>query len=264
MGRKRNQGKARRAAKVKAREEADVRRGNNNQTGNSPEQSLSAQRRQFPSCRHGYDGSITREILFVEAFNSSFHEAAGFRDRSISQCLLDTRKATWTEFTHVWMDLIKIKFAMSCFLCMGTDAILAGQNHVAARDFATIARFFDQHIAVELHQAQALYNWIKVEEMYHADEHTLVSFFRHRIPCSCLDEKYEEVKHITKVASCYNPECKIPHRKVERSITKYCSRCRCVTYCSRECQVADWSRHKQSSCDTNAAIIAQFEAKRQE
>ena len=277
MGRKRNQGKAQRAAKAKAREEADVR-GNNNQTGNSPEQSLSAQRRQLQireeKCTHGYDRhTISKELMrFVEAFNSSFRKAIRSGDRSFSQCFIDVRKATWTEFTHEWNDAAKLETAMSVFLCMGTDIILAiGQNRAEyirykyddARIFASFVRLIEHHIAVNLKQTQALINWIKVEETRHADDHTLIKFLRHRIPCSCLDEKYEEVKHITKVVNCCNPQCSIPHRKVERSKTKYCSRCRCVTYCSRECQVADWSRHKASSCDTNAAIIAEFEAKRQ-
>ena len=147
--------------------------------------------------------------------------------------------------------------------CDGTEDFLQG-NYVDARSFATIARYLEQYIAVELKHTQALYlyNWPKIYETYYADEHTHVKFLRHRIPCSCLDEKYEEVKHITKMGICYSGECSIrdKYNRVERSKAKYCSRCRCATYCSRECQIADWSRHK-TDCDRNAAMIAKFEAK---
>ena len=147
---------------------------------------------------------------------------------------------------------------MSYLLCDGVQFYLEG-SYDLARDTATMIRILEQYIAIELHRTQALYNWPKVEDTYYADLHTLVKFYRHRIPCSCLDEKYEEVKDIPKMGFCYNPECSIPNRELERSKTKCCSRCRDVTYCSRECQVADWSRHKPI-CDENADRIAKFEA----
>ena len=59
MGRKRNQGKARRAAKAKAREDADEGK-ENKQTANSLEQSLEAQVQQLQigedeeKCTHGF------------------------------------------------------------------------------------------------------------------------------------------------------------------------------------------------------------------
>eukprot|EP00986_Skeletonema_menzelii_P012957 scaffold7325_cov153-Skeletonema_menzelii.AAC.2 len=44
---------------------------------------------------------------------------------------------------------------------------------------------------------------------------------------------------------------------MERSNTKYYSQCRCVTYCSRECQKARLTNHK-SYCERDAALIAIF------
>jgi hypothetical protein len=144
----------------------------------------------------------------------------------------------------------------------GTQHILEGYNDVA-HDNAYFARYIQQSTAVELHKTQALINWPKIENLtIRDDEHTLVKFFWRRIPCSCLDEKYEEVKHITKIGTCYNPQCKFPGGKLERRKTMYCSRSRLVTYCSRGCQKADWSTHK-SYCDNNAAIKAEFDAKHQ-
>ena len=49
---------------------------------------------------------------------------------------------------------------------------------------------------------------------YHLD---MVKLFRHSIPCSCLEKKYEEVKTITKLGSCYSPHCKFPNGITERS-----------------------------------------------
>ena len=256
MGRKRNQGKARRAAKAKAREEAE-RRGDNTQA-----LSAAAQIQQFQideeKCKHGlFDPSISTYITqFVDIFHSSFITST---QRNLGLRLYDAYNASRVQFAEVWEDAAKMEMAISCLSCLGTQAILDNKyNH--ARDFAVSARYFEQYIAVKLKQTQALYYWPKIHETYEADIHTLVKFFRHRILCSCLDEMYEEVKHITKMGCCYNPQCSLPNKRVERSKAKYCSRCRCATYCSRECQEADWSRHK-SDCDEEVSIIAEFVAK---
>ena len=90
--------------------------------------------------------------------------------------------------------------AISFLLCKGTQDILEGGEQYTmigsddnARKSAAFARFFEQHIAVELEQTQALINVTKIINAYVADNHTLVKFLRHRISCSCLDEKYEEL-----------------------------------------------------------------------
>ena len=268
MGRKRNQGKARRAAKAKAREEA-IERGNNNQViTNGQGQALSEQKRQVQvgakKCSHGYephDATYDFCFQFVKAFKESFDE--GIRNGVPPlDVLLQAKNATRDQFAAVWNDAAKMEMGMSFLLYAGTNAIIEREDRIA-HDLATFVRFFEQHIAVYLKQTQALPSWSKIDETFYSDMHTLVKFFRHRIPCSCLDEKYEEVKHITKLGICCNPQCSIPGRVLERSKTKYCSRCRNITYCSRECQIADWTEHKPH-CDIDAAMIAKFEAKRQE
>ena len=269
-GRKRNQGKARRAAKAKAkasREEAEQR--GDDQTANS-EQSLLTQLRQLQideeKCTHGAEGDVSTDdsvVQFINAFRKSFDEAVSCGDLNVSQCLVTAQGATWDEFSdNVWKDSTKLEIAISFYLFVGTQQCLHG-NCDEARVNATFARFLEQHIAIYSKQMQALPNWPKIFETYDGDDHTVVKFFRHRIPCSCLDEKYQEVKHITKSGFCFSPQCSISDKNVERSKAKYCSRCRCVTYCSLECQEAHWTNHKPD-CDNLVAMITKFEAKRQE
>ena len=269
MGRKRNQGKARRAAKAKAAEKShEGEESGNNQAmtdGTMRQLLLSAQLRQLQSggqkCKHGRNPSISTDITqFVGAFHASI--MTGNPRTPLSHRLNDACSATWDEFAVVWNDSAKMEMAISACLSVGTQHCLEG-DYLNARNWATFARYFEQDIAIHLKQTQALYNWPKIEDTYFGnDEHTLVKFFRHRIPCSCLDDKYEEVKHITKVGFCYSRQCSIPGGKLERSKTKYCSRCRKITYCSRKCQEADWSEHKPN-CDKYAAMIAEFHAKQQ-
>ena len=257
MGRKRNQGKARRAAKAKAREEAE-RRGNDYQTADSSR--LSQLQIGGEKCKHGFDLKDDSPVGFIRNFPSSFRSAyASSEHRSLPRWLVAAKKATMDEFADMWEDSTKLEIVISCYLRAGTHNLLEGKYQYA-RLFATYARYFEQYIAVELKQSQAIIDWPKIVDTHEADLHTLVSFFRHRIPCSCLDEKYQEVKKITKLGHCINPQCSTPDNRVERSKAKYCSRCLCATYCSRECQEANWPRHKPD-CDKFAAMISIFEAK---
>ena len=210
-------------------------------------------------CMHGVKPPCPC-VDFLAAFSKSCREATG-GGANIIESLLAGADATMGTYTDIWEDSTKMKIAVSYAVFAGAQRIVRG-DLVQPRCYAVIARYFEQYIAVALDETQALINWLKIEEVS-SDNHTLVKFFRRRIPCSCLDEKYEEVKDMTKMGICCNPQCQIPYNLVERSKTKCCSRCRCVTYCSRECQEADWSRHKPS-CDRNTALKAEFEAKQQQ
>ena len=265
MGRKRNQGKARKAAKAKAKQETEERE-NNNQTmtrEQSQEEQMrtrlgngNLQRVTATQCNHGFEFFGNNVLAnFAVAFIQTFHEAI---HRGTVTSLIEAKDATMDEYAEVWNDSTKMESVISLFLCSGTSAILEG-DYDHAKAAATVARYMEQWAAVYLHKTQAVQNYAKVNESYQADMHTLVKFFRHRIPCSCLNDKYEEVKDITKIGICYNPQCKFPYGQVERSKTKYCSLCRCMTYCSRECQKTDWAAHKPD-CDRVLAIRAKFEA----
>ena len=214
-------------------------------------------------CRHGVEPPPSPTdicLRFAFAYGESFDVR---RDLPIpiSKCLIEAQNDTLDEFAEVWNDAAKLTLTASFFLCDGTQAVLEG-DYKHARDCATFARLFEQYIAFDSKRTQALVNWPKIRETHNADLHTLVQFFRRRIPCSCLDEKYDEVKSITKMGYCYNLQCSIPDKRAERSKTKYCSRCRNVAYCSRECQEANWSIHK-ADCDRFAAIIAEFNDEQQ-
>ncbi len=202
MGRKRNQGKARKAAKAKAKQEAEERE--NNQTIDERQQPGAAQVQRMQSgnittkCQHGISVPETDiSFRFIIAFYESFHAARG-DNLSISDSLEAAVNATTNEFfAEVWSNSTKMEVAMSLFLREGTQEILDGK-YGAARETAIFAMYLEQQSAFFLHHTQALVRWNKIEEMHYADQHTLVKFFQRRLPCSCLDEKYVEVKNITK------------------------------------------------------------------
>ena len=116
MGRKRNQGKARKAAKAKAKQEAEERANNNGQTtANEPEeQVIAAQIQRMQSgnkCIHGFDPLSSRDVVsrFVPAFLESFNEAES-SGISLQECLLTAHKAMRDKCADVWNDSSKLEW----------------------------------------------------------------------------------------------------------------------------------------------------------
>jgi hypothetical protein len=202
--------------------------------------------RQLRGCKHVCKASIQRE-LFVQlcdfdlAFTEAYNEAAGVLLNDKTRAAY---QATRDEFTDVWNSQAALQFISSHLMNIGVDCLLEGDIKSASY-YATIAYCFDQHVACNLRKDRPRMNWPKMNELYFdPDKRTLVSFFKKRIACSCLDDMYEQVKSVKKLGICYNVNCPLPDRKEIRSFTKCCSRCRRVNYCSRECQEDNWQMHK--------------------
>ena len=151
-------------------------------------------------------------------------------------------QATQEKFSSVWKDVEKLKWIVQFCVSFGTQLIIDGDED-EARIEASFAYFMEENIAAAFFSQHTL-QVCRIEELQVCDLHTLVSFFRKRIPCKCLDEKYEEVKSVTKMGRCSNPDCSLPERKAERNKILYCARCNMVCYCSRACQKADCKLHK--------------------
>ena len=67
-----------------------------------------------------------------------------------------------------------------------------------------------------------------------------LKFFSKRLPCSCLKSMHREARRTQpKVGVCYG--CYEEMKRVDLSV---CSRCMIAQYCSRECQVTDWTKHE--------------------
>ncbi len=207
--------------------------------------------RTIEGCMHGFSDFSNRGAY--EIIKMFFHEFLfGKEAGDVTKALL----ATMSRFAQCWASIDTISMVQSYFLWLGTDRILnEKQSSFTSNMCAYIARIIEQHIE---HVRAGLFGksdfdlqrtvncWLgKAHELIWANDRALVSFFRKRIPCKCLDEKNEERKGQTKSSMCYHEKCKFNRfQRVEKSKTMCCSRCRSAHYCSRDCQVADWPRHK--------------------
>ena len=213
------------------------------------------------NCTHGYNPSSIFQARYCEDFVKKFLESYYSATRGDSRLdglnsVIDafgTTITTSTVTTYASRNKSNKECISSCCLAKGTKFILDGKSDDAPRLCAVLASYMKRADEGELPDFQ------KIMELLDADEHTLVQFFRKQIPCSCLDEKYKQVKSITKMGICYNEGCPLPGKMAVRSKMFRCTGClnyRYVSYCSRECQEAHWPRHKEFCGKTTQEIAA--------
>ena len=262
--RKKAKGKARKAAKAKeAKAEEESRavvevavneRQARKEWLETQMQRLRISESSTTMCRHGLvplspdEEKLCRE--FIAAFTAEFFsQHNNFREGFIA-----ASKVVDEKYPDVYSS--KLDAVISMLLTCGTQCILDGV-YETARLYACLAGFFEGSTAT----AESLRKPTATPvELGDADDHTLVSFYRKRIPCACLDEKYKEVKSVKKMGLCYNPDCSQPGGRMERSKMFCCTRCVVANYCSVECQRADWKRHKEfcaKAAEMKAALIAE-------
>jgi hypothetical protein len=187
------------------------------------------------NCKHGYNLSSFQERL-LEDFMDAFMTSCNDKPPSGGEIMDYLYEAfVSTDQKHANQMLKNVEAIQLSRLADGTKFILDG-NYTDARIAAVVFSYL-----LELTGTPSV---AQLRELCSADEHTLVQFFRKKIPCSCLDEKYKEVKSITKMGICWNDECPLPDRRAVRSKMVYCIQCRRINYCSRECQKIHWPLHK--------------------
>ena len=183
--------------------------------------------------------------LKLNMFRNAFTDAYNAKRGSQIYKIRAAYNATRDKYGDVWNIPSIMEYITVQFTNIGVDILLEG-NFLDASHYASIAYFFEQYTACNLRKDRTTMNWPKINELYlDPDDHTLVSFFRKRIPCHCLNQMYKEAKSVKKLGICYNIHCTLPYCKAERNFMKSCSGCRSVNYCSRECQKVDWLRHKR-------------------
>ncbi len=170
-----------------AREPAEGVSGS--QTG-SESLDLQMQRLQIcrSTCRHGlilpfHAASECEE--FVATFNAAFFVAQG----SISDCFQAAIFATRKSHAEVWKDSEKMEWIVSAFAASATQCLLSGNtvDVVAAGVRTSFASFFEQWIALKLHNNQYAIDWKLIRDLFYADERTLRCFVRERCTsCLCL------------------------------------------------------------------------------
>ena len=269
VSRKKAKGRARRAAKeAKAAEEASednevvenvleaqmqrLTIDNNLLSGNSAVQ----------RCRHGLELESHEVKLFMEfstAFDNAYNEELYSGSTSMESCCDAGMVAAEENFSDICDSATKLKKVVSYYVARAVQYLFNGHDRHACFE-ASYAKYFEQYIRVYIEKTQPFIEWPQIMELQFTDLHTLVKFLRKRIPCKCLDKKYNEVKSMTKMGMCSSLECTLPFRMVAKSEMFCCTGCREVFYCSPECQRAHWKCGHKEDCKFMAREKAEFDS----
>ena len=197
--RKKAKGKARKAAKEAKEEES--RAVVNVAANQRQERSLTMQMQRLrikvsppTACRHDYPLLSDVEVKIFEDFINAFSDTF-ISQNNVAEGFITAQEVTEERYPSIYSS--KLEVLVSILLSRGTQMVLE-QDNSKAQVYAMLAFYFEDYLEVEVRKTRGVPCPMKLLELKNADDHTLVSFYKKRIPCSCLDKKYKEVKSVNK------------------------------------------------------------------
>ena len=196
----------------------------------------------------------------VEIPDSLDHPVANFMDELFATG--DWATCDWffclSSHAKLWSNDTYRNMAIDLLLNIGANLLLGGDSQIHGDSTSTDATHIACTIVVLDHcnetmsMSEVLFTHgvsAKSRDLSYGNMRDVLKFYSKRLACSCLKKIYSEArKKLPKLGRCYNCwEAK------ERELLSVCSRCRVHQYCSRECQVANWSMHK-NFCDKHVRV----------
>ena len=240
--RKKNKGKDRKAKKIEA-ERARVRemwlgwaKGKDKVTGEKIQ------------CDHGriavpndLDHPVSMFMNDLITYRSSDNVAY-----STVRMLCDTLQTN----PQVWNDNVYREMVVSILTSMGTNLLLmeTGDRErgvLWALDFAKSIAILENQDVTGSFEAAISSQKVAMKRRdlgapTRSSRRDALKFFSKRVPCSCLKERYQNERKSTPKTG----QCDHCNKEMERVALAVCSRCMIDQYCSRECQVAAWTKHE--------------------
>ena len=248
--RKRNKGRDRKAKKAELEAEKIEKDMAVSRNAWQSEARGEVQGRKLIHCDHGC--SMVPEGNHIVVGIMDVFYSNGFRaDSDKKSEIFNILKITFATYPEVWDNENYRQMTINILIKIGTNCLLMVEKVTEGLiDLATAVVVLENYDGLgDLFSAINCRGSIKkIRELFMGGCSTfrdLLKFFRKRTQCSCLKKMHLEArKTLPKLGGCQR--CA---RVKERALLMVCSRCMIDQYCSRECQIADWSRHKKCTCD---------------
>jgi len=234
--RKRNKGKDRKAKQLAKKEE------NERAFAHEIWQSVYSS----TECDHGCGMVTPADDHPVSNFMDQFIINAHHKGMTVLQNLKDTLET----HTHIWNNESHRKLIIDIMVCMGTNMLLHGDVNMSwvtclVQSLIVLEKYNGTNdLDSVIHSRVVMLKWRQLYIGTKCVERDVLKFYRKRTTCKCLKNMHLEArKAIPKMGFCWGCD-----KDMERVLLSLCSRCMISQYCSRRCQVADWSKH-ESVCD---------------
>ena len=236
--RKKAQGQARKAKQ--AATAASVARGSGNPTNANLVQCNHLGEHIYDFSRDDWSVADARNIVF-DGYTSKVNV---IEDDTLSKEIIELANDFYDNNYRRFSDIRKDLFRQ-IILAMGTECCLLS----FAEDEQKYRRFFSYLFLMHIIEVRDRYNgaWgdnIFTEIVRYSNDfcpRVAVGFFHRQNSCDCLQEMYYKLKETYERTSwCWN--CS---KAVDIKLFKECTVCKLANYCSYECAVADWPKHKR-------------------
>jgi len=242
ISRKKNKGKDRKAKKVEA-ERARVRemwlgwaQGEDKVTGKK----IKCDHRRV-TIPNDLDHPVSRFMNDLITYRTADNVAY-----STVRMLCDTLQT----YPQVWNDNRYREMVVSILTSMGTNMLLMETGDTErgvlwALDFAKSIAILENRDVTGCFEATVSTQKVAIKRRdlgspTSSSRRDTLKFFSKRVPCSCLKERHQKEREtMPKMGVCFRCQ-----KEEERVALSVCSRCMIAQYCSRECQVTDWTKHE--------------------
>ena len=194
------------------------------------------------ACNHG--GEVPPHDHTVYRFMNTIDEE--WKNNS----LVAAMRNSFSKHPEVWNNDEHRQMTIGILLRMGTNMMLHRANEDKYKFQVSLVVTIAQAILLlecygDKGNFEDAYNLadMKVHRSLpgHSGERDALKFYSKRLACTCLKEKYKLARRtLPKLGMCEHCE-----NFMQREHLMTCGRCKVPRYCSRECQVAEWSHHDE-------------------
>jgi len=194
------------------------------------------------TCNHGC--VVPSEDHPVSSFMDDF-TTRWFSDVITVERLIKTLFSTHLQ---VFNDESYKQLAINIMTSMGTNLLLGREFSWSLRICKTIAvleNYDGKGCIMKSFSSREVQSKMRdIRESVSSGLRDALKFYSKRVPCSCLKKDHQMARdNMTKMGNCYGCQ-----KQLKRESLSVCSRCMVIQYCSRECQVAHWPKHRRA-CD---------------
>ena len=188
-------------------------------------------------CNHGRPIIIPESGHAVSKFIEAVTHAQCFDDLDYHQEVFDNDR-----YRKLAMNILVRIGIYACFIAYHDGTKIAKNFALLIMQLESYNGEGDDLLAAMFRSGMLL----TLSDLQHGGERDIIRFFMKKTTCSCLKERYKQIKisHPKSKSRCDN--CL---QIKDRKSIMLCGRCKTSQYCSIECQAADWPKHKVEVCD---------------